>query len=166
MYCQSLTPTTVSSPHTPFYLHRHCWRHISWLRGETGKITSFYIQSELLHLPPKQNSSQTPAHSRGNTWKLPGPRNWDRGEDSEPWYRTEHSSETSLTPASAGLETGCLKEEQEVRPSGTITIKLNQMLWIPLLGAILLSPGLEQHHLIGPFSSLISLIQKVYKINC
>ena len=43
VYCQSLTPTSVPSPHTPFYLHRHCWRHISWLRGETGKITSFYL---------------------------------------------------------------------------------------------------------------------------
>ena len=110
------------------------------------------------------STPKTPAHSRGNTWKLP--RNWDLGEDSEPWHRTVYSSATSLTPASAILEKGCLGEEQEVRPSGTITIKLNQMLWIPLLGAILLSPGLEQHQLIGPFSSLISLIQKVYKINC
>ena len=161
MYCQSLTPTSVPSPHTPFYLHRHCWRHISWLRGETGKITSFYLGVRAISSTPK-----APAHSRGNTWKLPSPGNWDRGEDSEPWHRTAYSSETSLTPASAGLEKGCLGEEQEVRPSGTITIKLNQMLWIPLLGAILLSPGLEQHQLIGPFSSLISLIQKVYKINC
>lgn len=78
---------------------------------------------------------------------------------------TASSSEILLTPASLHREKGC-PGDQEVRPSRTIKIQLNQTLWNPLLGVILPSLGRGQDHLMAPFSSLIPLIQKVYKINC
>lgn len=63
---------------------------------------------------------------------------------------TASSFEILLTSASLHQEKGC-PGEQEVRPSGTIKIQLNQTLWNPLLGVILPSLGWGQDHLMAPF---------------
>lgn len=150
-----------------FCLQRHSCRHISWLCGETNKINRSYLQVEIFNLPPKKDSSKVPEHPRRNMWKIPGSEKVVQDKQvCTSLTQAAASSEVLLTPASFNPEKGCPGEEQDVRPSGTIKVKLNQTLWNRLLGVFPPSPELGQHRLIGPFSSLISLIQKVYKINC